>query len=129
MNVKQTYHFQDGASSSHHLYVVIAVDYPNDRIAVVNFTTIRSSRHDKSCALAVGDHPFIKVPSYALYSHAVVASDRHITSISAGMLGIPVSDLLLQRLQQGALTSQYTEPQVVELVQNYIASNLRESTD
>lgn len=63
---------------TNHLHVVCndPVYYPiNDCycILVVNISSIKPSvPHDPACTLQVGDHEFIKHPSYVVYAEAVI---------------------------------------------------------
>ena len=62
-----------------HLHVVcndpvMDVRKGKDAVLIVNVTSIKEKlpEYDKSCILNVGDHPFIKHPSYVYYKGAVV---------------------------------------------------------
>lgn len=63
---------------TNHLHVICndPVYYPiNDCycILVVNISSVKPSvPHDPSCILQVGDHDFIKHPSYVVYAEAVI---------------------------------------------------------
>lgn len=49
-----------------------------DQFISVSVTTIYEGLpHDPACVLMLGDHPFIKHPSYVTYRHARVDQDRH----------------------------------------------------
>ncbi len=61
-----------------HLHVICndPVYYPiNDCycVLVVNISSIKDGvPHDPTCALDVGDHPFVQHPSYVVYAQAVI---------------------------------------------------------
>ncbi|MGH2632906.1 MAG: hypothetical protein ACRDG3_05805 [Tepidiformaceae bacterium] len=93
-----------------HLWVVISEPTPQNRLAIVNFTTRRPACDD-SCIARPGEHPFLNRESILLYARArlqdVDALDSH---VKAGYYQVrePVGNALLRRIQEGALQSIYT---------------------
>jgi len=52
----------------HHLFAVMNNPCANHQCLVINITSIKDGKYyDPACILDVGDHPFIKHPSYVLY--------------------------------------------------------------
>jgi hypothetical protein len=62
----------------HHLYAVMNDPCAHQQCLVMNVTSIRPGKyHDPACELHVGDHPFVKHPSYILYRLAeTMRADR-----------------------------------------------------
>lgn len=58
-----------------HLYAVMNDPCNESLCLLVNLTSIKAGyRHDDACVLDVGDHPFIRHPSYMLYRRAETRS-------------------------------------------------------
>lgn len=76
MNQGDTYRRFSGA----HLWIVIsdpAAD--SDRVVSVNLTTKRILRNeDHTCVLDVGDHPFVRHPTYVNYRGARITSNAEL---------------------------------------------------
>lgn len=90
-----------------HLYIVIAIDEETQKAVTVNITS-RKDGSDLSCTLNVGAHPYLVRESVVNYKDALFPKIEDIDkAIEVKMFtsNQPVSEALLHRIQQGALTS------------------------
>ncbi|MCC6969198.1 MAG: hypothetical protein IT434_03170 [Phycisphaerales bacterium] len=90
-----------------HLHFVISDPYMNaERVVVVSVTTLRAQA-DQACVLHPGEHPFIERPSYVFYAKAKILPLAFITRYTTRME--PASDRVLERLLEGAASSEHLE--------------------
>lgn len=94
-----------------HLFAIISDKCANNQHLLVNVTSIQPGvAHDDACELAVGDHPFIKQPSYVAYRLAVIQHADKLTKFVDGWYytqNTDISDALLQRMRDGVLKSKF----------------------
>ncbi len=98
-----------------HLWIIISDPTPNNEVVIVNVTTADLSV-DTSCTIKRGDHPFIKHESVIAYHYARLISVNKITEWKTKHYyesWTSVKYLLLKRIQQGAIDSEYT-PQKIQ---------------
>ena len=77
-------------------------------VLVVDICSIRATRHDPNPVSNVGDHPFVKQPSYMNYPQIAVEPAADIENgVRRGLFhtGVPVSDDLLARIIAGGIAS------------------------
>jgi hypothetical protein len=106
-------------TSDPHLWVVIAGPTSDGLVVMVNCTTKRTISDD-ACILEVGDHPFIEHESTINYRMGQMVSDEQLDSWrQRGILQMrkPVSPGVLQRIQEGALDSQYASHAIKKAVE------------
>ncbi len=107
-----------------HLRIIISDFDEADRALVVPITTWHegNSRQDNSCILEQGEHSFITHKSWADYSRAEsMTYDTVSRGIESGYF-IPKEDIspeLLERLQQGALTSEFLQQAFEHFFQDF----------
>lgn len=100
-----------------HLYIIIS-PIIEERVLFVNVTTKKESS-DTTCILKKGDHPFIRHDSVINYGDA---KDTEVKLIKKAIetklfaLQDPISDALLKRIQQGALTSPAFTPKYLKYI-------------
>lgn len=84
---------------------VIIQNYGNQpQVILVNVTSIKVGKQaDNTVLLDVGDHPFIKQPSYIAFSFADIKPEIIVAQLGAGQE--PISDELLERIIRGAFQS------------------------
>jgi len=93
-----------------HLWVIVSEPAQDeDRIVILNLTTA-AKHHDKTCILAVGDHPFISRESAINYGQGYVLS-RATLEAQLNRRRIesrqPVTAAALQRNREGAGVSPF----------------------
>jgi hypothetical protein len=88
-----------------HLWMIISeVSGDSDQVFVVNFSSW-SRRHDQSCIVNAGDHPFVHHRTIENYPEAELTSVgklRRLLSVGALELRQPLSEALLNRIRAGA---------------------------
>lgn len=92
----------------------------HELVLAANVSTIYEGRaHDSSCVLNVGDHPFIRHPSYISYRHAdLYRADGLAAKIASGEVtqGVDISEQIFQTILAGFNRS----PFVLRKVERFI---------
>jgi len=106
----ETYLIQSGPEF--HLFVVVTEEDAAGMHILVNVTSIDPDIvHDETCELDVGDHPFIKKPSYAAYEFAIERHknlvDRH-AKLKVYKPHTNASDALVSKICEGIKKSKFT---------------------
>ena len=101
-----------------HLYVVLNDPKPfpgygpHPCIVLVNVSTIRDGgKHDETCVLDAGSHPFIKGESYLAYRSARIEQVSHVTRlVHQGLFKphTPLAEGLLALVKIGLKSSPFT---------------------
>lgn len=108
-----------------HLFIALtgAFSYQDSKVVMVNLTKQGSGRgQDTTVILYPGDHPFIRVATSVNYKDALIASASTMQkSIQSGKAYFreDFEDELLERLQVGALRSEFTDPEIKKMVEDY----------
>lgn len=100
-----------------HLWILITEPLKDGTCVIVNITTLKGSKADRTVVLQAGDHVFIKHPSFVRYSDAGFANAKRLFKDIAGKSasGRPaLSQPVLERVQVGLLNSPYTQNAVLE---------------
>jgi hypothetical protein len=103
MKCGSTFLLYDDGNSIPHLHIVITDPDQSDCVVLVSVTTERV-RSDTMTRLAVGDHPFVKVPSVITYAYTKLMSCSHIESLVASGDAYAKEDAsarIVQRAQAG----------------------------
>ncbi len=97
---------------------VIIKNYGNQpQVILVNVTSIKAGKQaDNTVLLNVGDHPFIKQPSYIAFSFADIKAEKAVAILGTGHQ--PISQELLERIIRGAFQS--------PKVRNFVKEALRQ---
>ncbi|MGB3491265.1 MAG: hypothetical protein WBA57_00955 [Elainellaceae cyanobacterium] len=109
-----------------HLFIALtgARSYQEETIAIVNLTTLGSSRgNDTTVILDSKDHAFINRMTVVNYKDAFIAQTRSIKNavlIGEASFRDDFCSELLGRIQQGALKSRFTPPRVKKMVLRHI---------
>ena len=78
----------------HHMFVVMNDPDADGMCLLTMVTSIKSNRpHDGSCILKVGDHNFVRHPSYALFRLAQLSPARHIENMVAKNFYLAMADV------------------------------------
>ena len=108
-----------------YLWVVLSDPTSDDEVVIVNLTSLRSNS-DQTCLVHPGEHPHIDHDSVVMYNGARLVSrptlERMITN-GTFQAAPPVSQDLLRRIQQGALTSPFARPKIQVAVHNCLAKD------
>jgi len=119
MNEGDTFTLVDVAD--HHLWVIISDPVIDDQnVLFVNFTSW-DSYEDQTVILDVWDHPFIKHRTCVAYSRARVSADvalQRLATANRLALHDPASDDLLKKLRDGAVASNRTKNEHLQLLVN-----------
>lgn len=101
-----------------HLYVVLNVPKPFPErgsqpcVVLVNVSTVRQGmRHDGTCGLSAGCHPFVKQDSYVVYRSARIERVSHVQQlVQQGLFKphTPFEEDLLARVKVGLKRSPFT---------------------
>lgn len=101
----------------HHLFAVMNNPCLEQRCLLVNITSIKDGKyHDRACELGVGDHPFIKHPSYVLYRLADTMRADRISKLVGLNWYLTREDWdakVFQRIVDGIRISEDTVPRIV----------------
>ncbi|HHA1934672.1 hypothetical protein ACEV60_21430 [Enterobacter ludwigii] len=111
-----------------HIYFICndPVFYPQlarDSFLAVNLTSVGGGYEiDHSCLLDVGDHPFVKHPSYIFYQRAqIFGVDTVMRQVIAGDIRThqPCEDDTFRRILSGFDISPYVNPKIKSYYQKY----------
>lgn len=116
------------SGSKEHIYFICndPVFYPRltkECFLAVNLTSIGSGFEiDNTCVLNVGDHPFVKHPSYIFYQRAeILGADTVTRQVISGDIRThePCSEKTFLRILNGFTASPYTTPNILNYYQKY----------
>lgn len=89
----------------------------------VNLTSVSEEfESDNTCILNVGDHPFVKHPSYIFYRRAEIFGTETVTNgVSAGDIRVhqPCEIATFQRILDGFAVSPHVTPKIKGYYQRY----------
>ncbi len=106
-----------------HLFAVMNDPCPEGQCLVLMITSIKENRyHDPTCVLGVGDHSFIRHPSWVAYRLAEMTSARHIGNMVDKKYFISKDDWtadVFNRIAAGIYSSDDTR----RAVERYAAAN------
>lgn len=92
-----------------HLWVVMNDECPDGQCLLLMITTIYETRKtDTTCVLNVGDHPFIKHPSYIAYRLAQLSRADHVRKMLAKKYYVSKEDFdvpVFDRIAEGIFQS------------------------
>jgi hypothetical protein len=111
-----------------HLWIVITLPAGDGSLAMVTFTTWRSPKDDDTCIVLPGEHRFVRHKTVLAYKHArVFPPDAQARTLASGLCRPhdPVTPALLDRIQRGALASDFTPGNVQALVRESMAKQRR----
>lgn len=108
-----------------HLCFVVAVD--GDWRAVVSLASYTTNvRGDDSCILEKGEHPFITHRTYVNYRMAarykISQLDDRLAHRSISAYPHPADEILLKKMLEGALKSQYIEARIHRMLEKQLNS-------
>ncbi|UGX87935.1 hypothetical protein [Phyllobacterium meliloti] len=101
------------------LHLVVLMNNPcsKGQCLLINVTSIKPNRfHDPACILDVGDHPFIRRPSYLLYRMADCSSAARIGRFVDQNYFIKKEDVcpaIFARISSGIYTSDETPLRII----------------
>ena len=102
-----------------HVWIVVSEPAKDpEHVLIVSMTTIRRF-HDPACVLDVGDHPFVKHPTYVNYRNSMIVTNSQLDAQhAAGQLIVEqsVGDDLLERVRHGAAQSEFIPLENLELL-------------
>lgn len=101
----------DATHDRNHLRAILTDPDKDGMVLTVGFSTIRDERHDRSCTIMPGEHPFARVPSFATYGHArMISAELLAREVQSGkaLAREPLSRNLLCRLREGLPISRFT---------------------
>ncbi|EIV5803169.1 TPA: hypothetical protein RFY33_003298 [Klebsiella aerogenes] len=116
------------SGSKEHIYFICndPVFYPKlvkETFLAVNLTSISDAfEPDRTCILDVGDHPFVRHPSYIFYRRAEIFGAETVTNrITAGDIRVhqPCEDITFQRILDGFSVSPHVKPVIRNYYQRY----------
>jgi hypothetical protein len=101
-----------------HLFAVMNDPCPDGQCLVLMVTTLKAGRyHDPACLLNVGDHPFIRHPSWIAYRIAETPRAAHVGNMVDKKLFIPRDDwtpAVFNRLAAGIYNSDDTRGGIIK---------------
>jgi hypothetical protein len=114
--------FRSG-SDGRHLWVVISDPFQNnDKVLIVNLTTVRGVRfEDLCCVIEPGEHEWVKARSYIKFDMARVYPDERLELFKNGRVireYSPFSAPILDRIRKATLVTQNLELGHVQLLQD-----------
>ncbi len=122
--VGDTFLVPSGPAEFKHLFVVCtgSMERPDFRL-VVSVTSIHAGiRYDPACVILPGEHSFVRHPSYVAYRKAERRSAADMDRFLAAGYFVrkdPVSQVLLDRILRGFLTSDFAEPWAVAMLRSH----------
>tara|TARA_R110002110_G_scaffold265044_2_gene480928 strand:+ start:1170 stop:1571 length:402 start_codon:yes stop_codon:yes gene_type:complete len=105
-----------------HLFVILNDPCDEGDCLLVMVSSIKANRkHDDTCILNVGDHPYITKPSFLLYRMAERVSSRHISKMVSKKYYEEkenISDVVLERIIEGLFDSDETRGKIIKYAQD-----------
>jgi len=104
--------------SPEHLWIVSSLPASDGSLVIFNLTSHRS-RGDETCVVEPGEHPFVKHRSVVAYARGQSLPEHVVKYMQARKLyqpHQPVSDALRNRIQRGALASEFTSQKLQVIV-------------
>jgi len=106
------------AGPTKHLFAIITDKCPAGEHLLVNLTSIRAGiKHDSTCEVRAGDHPFVKHNSYVDYRRAETMTAARIAArVDDGTFSVhdDLSDALLQAFRDGVEDSEDVKQRVTD---------------
>jgi hypothetical protein len=107
-------------SSPRHLWVLAAGPTDEAEFVMFNLTSMRDGC-DKSCVIQPGEHVHVHHPTVVAYMRGQIVTDIFLQSLgSLCSWQQPVSQPLLERIQQGALDSYFTKQRQQAIVRRFL---------
>ena len=105
-----------------HLWIILSdpANHPDAPVLIANVTTRRAGS-DTACALAKGEHPFIKHDSCVNYQDSRLAEAQTLAGALATKLLLarePVSEDVLRRVRAGAAISRFIPLRNLQLLRD-----------
>ncbi|MEZ0020055.1 hypothetical protein ABIE76_004702 [Sinorhizobium fredii] len=101
----------------HHLFAVMNNPCAEHQCLIINITSIKPNKsYDPTCALDVGEHPFIQHPSYVLYRMAQTSRWAHIgkmVDLNYYLTRDDWGDEVFTRITQGIYDSEDTPLRII----------------
>lgn len=96
-----------------HLFILLNDPDGEDRLVlIVSISTVRDGgRHDQTCLLYPGDHPFIQAPSYVMYAMCRLEPEKKLRNgVDKGIFvpRDPMDSGIFARICNGVLDSGFT---------------------
>lgn len=119
------------SGSADHLHIVCSdpiysPEHGCDVVLIVNVSSVPSvGRFDDSCVLDVGDHVFIRHPSYLVYSRSVLwRCPTLMNKVDSGEYRVhaDVDEPVMQRIVAGFSASEQTPFKIFRFVQKNLTS-------
>ena len=122
--VQQLDAFLIPSGPGYHLLLVLTDPAKNDRILLVNASTVYANvTHDSSCYLHIGDHPFVSQQSYVVYAKARIVLKSKFCSLIASSQIIhrppPISQAVFNKIDIGFQTSPSADPEFLLFFNTY----------
>jgi hypothetical protein len=108
-----------------HLWIVITEVSSEGKFIMVNLTTLDEDIEDTSCILCPGDHPYITHPSVISYKDTKeFDTSFYDRALAAGRIHSydRFSQEIVRKIQQGALTSNFTKNRFRAVIQANLAA-------
>jgi hypothetical protein len=114
-----------GLTPKPHLWVVSTLPAADGSIVVINMTSQRTGS-DTNCIIQPGEHSFVQNATVMEYERARIltkgSQDTIDTMPAKCPRKAPVSNALLKRIQEGALTSDLTAENVKDAIRTSVAA-------
>lgn len=111
------------ANEINHLFAVMNDPCDQHQVLVLNVTSIKEGKyHDPACEINVGDHPFIKHPSYILYRLAETTRSARVGKMVDLKYYIPREDWdggVFARIAAGIRASDDTPSRIIKYAEQH----------
>lgn len=101
-----------------HLFAIITDKCAAGEHLLVNLTSVRPGiKHDDTCEVSPGEHPFVKQESYVEYRHADILTAARISArVDDGTYTVhsDISDALLQAFRDGVEDSDNVKQRITK---------------
>ena len=115
---KGTLLIPSGPGETSHLFGIVTDRCAAGEHLLLSITSVRQGiRHDPTCIVSAGEHPFILHDSYVAYRLAVVQSGERLARMVEGWVYKPKEDLseeLCERMLEGVARSDFTPRRIID---------------
>ncbi len=120
----ETNYYEDGSAKAHLFVVILDAKLDDDITILIPMDSIPDRGwYDRTTVIEIGDHDFVKKPTYMNYNEGIYRSKSWIDS-NGRKREPPVSSKLLKKISSGIKNSEHVPNDVYEFLDSSIKCNI-----